>query len=162
MSSGYSIEGSFQLIGLNCSSEIRTEFLGVVRPWPNVDSLQNEFTANPSGILGALVETHRVDFEALRRAADDLERRAKEIRRARGEHERHNFSGRSGSGRVVATCLGNGTVTEIAIRGGVLSSIYPETVAAEIKDAIGKARSRASEAASRAFKKVAPDLAGGQ
>ncbi|PKW15398.1 DNA-binding protein YbaB [Saccharopolyspora spinosa] len=106
--------------------------------------------------------THRVDFEALRRAADDLDQRAKVIRRARDEHESHNFSGRSGSGRVVATCLGNGTVTEIAIRGGALRSIYPETVAAEIKDAIGNARSRASEAASQAFKKVAPDLAGGQ
>ncbi|MBB5156430.1 YbaB/EbfC family nucleoid-associated protein [Saccharopolyspora phatthalungensis] len=107
------------------------------------------------------MEPHRVDFEALHRAADILDQRAEAIRRARAEHERHRFSGRSGSGRVAATCLGDGTVTEIAIQGGVLSSIFPETVAAEIKDAIGSARSRASEAAVRLCQRVAPEFAGG-
>ncbi|MFI0470330.1 MULTISPECIES: YbaB/EbfC family nucleoid-associated protein [Saccharopolyspora] len=108
------------------------------------------------------MESRRVDLEALHRAADSLERQANAIKRARREHARHRFCGRSGSGRVVVTCLGDGTVTKVGIQDGALRGIYPELLAEEIADAIGRARCLASEAAVQAFKKVAPGLAGEQ
>lgn len=70
------------------------------------------------------------------------------------------FRASSEAGQVTATCRGNGTVTGVAIKDGALNGSRPETIAAEVKEAILNARAQASASAMEAFRAVAPELAG--